>query len=97
MERGELFSIKHGNRRFYVAALLELSRADVAQVCKALGHAAPEEQLMFWLRVHGGLAGRTAVEAVAADQVGRVTELAQDWAEERGYADAVAPGPLREA
>ena len=90
VERGELFSVKHGNKRFYPAALMSLGRADVALVSKSLGHAAPEEKLVFWLRPQGALAGRTAVQAVAEGKGARVAQLAQDWAEERGLSDAVA-------
>lgn len=82
--RGELFSIKFGNKRLYARALLGLNRADVAKVCLALGKAEPSEMLVFWLRQHGALEGRTAVQAVAQGETERVAELAAAWAEERG-------------
>jgi hypothetical protein len=88
--RGELFSIKHGNKRFYPRPLLSLDRQAVAMVCKALGRADGVEKLIFWQRTQGGLRGQSAVQAVAAGQVERVAQLAYDWAEENGLADAVA-------
>jgi hypothetical protein len=91
VERGELFSIKHGNKRYYPQPLLGLDRRSVAHVCKALGRADGAEKFIFWQRKHGGLSGRTAVLAVAVGQSERVAQLARDWAEEHGLADAVAP------
>ena len=90
--RGELFSIKSGNKRFYLESLMHLDRPDVARVCRALGRADGVEKLVFWMREHGGLAGKTAVDAVKKRKVDRVVELAEAWAEENGLnegADAV--------
>ena len=87
VERGELFSMKLGNKRFYPRELLRLDRPTVARVCKALGDASAVEKLVFWLRQHGGLGGASAVDAAAAGKTDRVVQLAQAWAEENGLAE----------
>ena len=90
VERGELFSMKLGNKRFYPRELLRLDRPTVARVCKALGEASAAEKLVFWLRQHGGLGGVSAVDAAAGGQVDRVAQLAQAWTEENGRAETTA-------
>ena len=90
VERGELFSMKLGNKRFYPRELLRLDRPTVARVCKALGEASAAEKLVFWLRQHGGLGGVSAVDAAAGGQADRVAQLAQAWAEENGRAETTA-------
>ena len=90
VERGELFSMKLGNKRFYPRELLRLDRPTVARICKALGTASAAEKLVFWLRPHGGLGGMSAVDAAASGKSDRVAQLAQAWAEENGPADATA-------
>lgn len=87
VERGELFSMKLGNKRFYPRELLRLDRPTVARVCKALGEASAAEKLVFWLRQHGGLGGVSAVDAAVAGKTDRVVQLAQAWAEENGLAE----------
>ena len=87
VERGELFSMKLGNKRFYPRELLRLDRPTVARVCKALGEASAAEKLVFWLRGHGGLGGVSAVDAAVAGKTDRVVQLAQAWAEENGLAE----------
>lgn len=90
VERGELFSMKLGNKRFYPRELLRLDRPTVARVCKALGDASAAEKLVFWLRRHGGLGGVSAVEAAVGGKVDRVARLAKAWAEESGLAETTA-------
>ena len=90
VERGELFSMKLGNKRFYPRDLLRLDRPTVARVCKSLGDASAVEKLIFWLRKHGGLGGASAVDAAVGGKVDRVAQLAEAWAEENGLADATA-------
>ncbi len=84
VRRGELFSLKHGRNRLYLRALLDLDRAAVARVTRELRHASDADQLVFWMKKHGGLGGQTAVAAVAAGKAARVAEIARGWAEERG-------------
>ena len=48
-------------------------------------------QLLFWLRPHGGLRGRTVPEALEAGEQARVLELARAWVDERTGSDGAAP------
>lgn len=83
-QRGELFSIKVGNRRFYPGVFLSLTRPFVGNIAQALRGAEPDEKLIFVLRPHGALGGRTIAEALSAGMEDRAVSLAQAWAEERG-------------
>ena len=88
--RHELFNLKVGNRLWYPAVFLQHGAAEVRAVCRALGEGDPASMLVFWLRPHGGLGGRTVSEAIEARQLERVVELARAWAEEHGWAHAQA-------
>jgi len=84
-DRGEIFAVKVGNRLYYPQAFLEMDRAAVAGVCRALGDIGANEKLMFWLREHGALAGKSVARAMAAGaSLPKVERLAAAWARERG-------------
>ena len=84
-DRGELFAVKVGNRLYYPRAFLDLDRTAVATVCRSLGQLGPSEKLMFWLRLHGALAGKSVTAALEAGvPVARVARVAAAWARERG-------------
>ncbi len=88
-ERGEVFAVKVGNRLYYPQAFLGMDREAVAIVCRALGDLAASEKLMFWLRDHGVLAGKSVAAAVEAGvSLAKVQRLAAAWARERGAARA---------
>lgn len=90
-ERGELFALKVGNRLYYPSSFLDLDRETVATVCRALGDLGSSEKLMFWLRDHGALAGKSiAVALEAGIPVAKVERLAASWARERGAARVAA-------
>lgn len=83
-KRGEVFTFKVANKLFYPGVFQRLERAKVAAVCEALAGLSPAEQLVFWLREHGGLAGRSVEQALQANiAISRITALAQAWADER--------------
>ena len=64
-----------------------MDRAAVAAVCRALGDLGASEKLMFWLRDHGALAGKSVAAALEAGvAVDKVERLAAAWARERGAA-----------
>ena len=89
-DRGEVFAVKVGNRLYYPQAFLGMDRAAVAMVCHALGDLGPSEKLMFWLRDHGSLAGKSVAVALEAGvPVAKVERLAAAWARERGAARLV--------
>ena len=90
-QRGEIFSMKIGNRLYYPQAFLGLDREAVATVCRALGKLGASEKLMFWLHEHGALGGKLAAAALQAGVgVARVERLAAAWARERGAARGAA-------
>lgn len=90
-DRGEVFAVKVRNRLYYPQAFLALDRDTVASVCRALGDIGASEKLMFWLRDHGALAGKSVARALeAGTPVARVERLAAAWARERGAARAAA-------
>lgn len=88
--RHELFNLKVGNRLWYPAVFLRHEADEVRAVCRSLGAGDPASMLVFWMRTHGGLGGRTVSEAVEARQLDRVVELARAWAEEHGWTHAQA-------
>ena len=90
-ERGDVFAVKVGNRLFYPRAFLGMDREAVAAICRALGSLGASEKLMFWLRDHGALAGKSVAAALEAEiSLAKVERLASTWARERGAARVVA-------
>jgi len=85
--RGEVFAVKVGNRLYYPQAFLGMDREAVAAICRALGDLGASEKLMFWLRDHGALAGKSVAAALEAGvALAKVERLAEAWARERGAA-----------
>jgi hypothetical protein len=90
-ERGEIFAVKVGNRLYYPQAFLGMDREAVATVCRALGDLGASEKLVFWLREHGALAGKSVAAALeAGTALTQVERLAAAWARERGAARVAA-------
>jgi hypothetical protein len=84
-DRGEIFAVKVGNRLYYPQAFLGMERETVAVICRALGGIGASEKLMFWLRDHGALSGKSVVAALEAGlALTHVERLAAAWARERG-------------
>jgi hypothetical protein len=84
-DRGEIFAVKVGNRLYYPQAFLGMDREAVAAVCRALSDLGASEKLMFWLRDHGALAGKSVAAALEAGfGLAKVERLAAAWARERG-------------
>lgn len=92
-DRGEIFSVKVGNRLYYPQAFLALDREAVAAICRALGSLSSSEKLMFWLREHGSLGGKRVDAALESGiTLARIERLATAWARERGAARVAAAG-----
>ena len=84
-DRGEIFGVKVGNRLYYPQAFLGMDREAVAAICRALGDLGANEKLMFWLREHGPIAGKSVAAALeAGTALTKVERLATAWARERG-------------
>ena len=97
---GEVVSIAIDGNVYFPKALLSVDRLTAVAICLALRHLRDTERLMFWLRDHGALGGRSVAAALGAGiSTARVTALAEAWARERTdaggpNADAVE-GPER--
>lgn len=90
-DRGEIFAVKVGNRLYYPQSFLVLEREAVAKVCRALVDLGSSEKLLFWLRPHGALAGKSVAAALDSGvPVAKVERLAAAWARERGSARVAA-------
>ncbi len=90
-DRGEVFAVKVGNRLYYPQVFLGMDREAVAAICRALGDLGASEKLMFWLREHGALAGKSvAVALEAGTGLAKVERIAAAWASERGASRVTA-------
>jgi len=78
---GELFALNIEGDVWWPAELLKLSAADASALCRALGDTGESSKLIFVMRKHGALGGRTVTEAVANGQLADVLRLARNWAE----------------
>lgn len=85
------FAVKVGNRLYYPQAFLGMDREAVAAICRALGDLGASEKLMFWLREHGALAGKSVAAALdAGTALAKVERLAAACARERGASRVAA-------
>ena len=89
-ERGELFSLKIGNKRWYPASLMDLNVDDVKAVCLLLRGVDPLSQFIFWERKHGALAGQTLPQALQAGKTAAVLRTAEVFASEHAEHAAMA-------
>ena len=78
-ERGEIFSVFVRGQHWYPAQALRLGRAELAAVVKALGGESAASKLVFLLRRHGALDGRTPAEAADQGMLDDVLRLAGAW------------------
>ena len=88
--RGELFSLKIGNKRWYPASLMNLTVEDVKAVCLLLRGVDPVSQFIFWERKHGSLAGQTLPQALQAGKTAAVLRTAEVFASEHAEHAAIA-------
>lgn len=89
-DRGELFSLKIGNKRWYPASLMGLSAEDVKAVCLLLRGVDPVSQFIFWERKHGSLAGQTLPQTLQAGKRAAVLRTAEVYASEHAEHAAAA-------
>jgi hypothetical protein len=89
-DRGELFSLKIGNKRWYPASLMDLNLEDVKSVCLLLRGVDPVSQFIFWERKHGSLAGQTLPQALQAGKTAAVLRTAEVFASEHAKHAAIA-------
>lgn len=89
-DRGELFNLKIGNKRWYPASLMGLSPEDVKPVCLLLRGVDPVSQFIFWERKHGFLSGQTLSQALHAGNTAAVLRAAEVFASEHAPHAAIA-------
>ena len=89
-DRYEVVLLKIRARLWAPAVFAKLKRSAVAKACLAMPGADEVSQLLFWMQPHGALGGKTPAQAVQADQLERVLEIARGLAEENGWAHAKA-------
>lgn len=81
---GEVVSIDIDGSVYFPRALQNMNRLTAGTICRAMRHLQDTEKLMFWLRDHGSLGGRTVAEAMnAGTPAAKVIRLAEAWARER--------------
>lgn len=81
--RGELFSMLVDNKPYYLVELLKFAPADAAALCAALGPEDPSSKLIFFLRRHGMLDGKTVAQAVKCGDMDEALNAAAGWRERR--------------
>ncbi len=82
-QRHELVSLKISGKHYYPAAFLALSADSVSIICKLLLDVDPISQVIFWIRPHGAIGGKTLAEVLTAGaSVASVTFLAKAHAAE---------------
>ena len=77
--RGQLFSVEIDLACWYPAELLQLAPSDSEAVCTALAGLDTATQLVFVMRRHGALGGKTIADAIANGHVSQVLTLASAW------------------
>jgi hypothetical protein len=75
--RNEIFSVYVRGQHWYSAESLKFDRASLAQVLRELGDQSATSKLMFFLRRHGGLGGRTPAEAAHEGMLEDVLRMAE--------------------
>ena len=84
----EVVSMTIDGSEYFPKALLSLDRLTAGAICRALRQLQDTEKLMFWLRDHGALGGKSVAAALEAGMpTAKVTALAEAWARERTGAD----------
>jgi hypothetical protein len=78
-ERGEIFSVWVKGKHWYPSEALKLERSALKMINQALGDADPSSKLLFLLREHGALRGKTPADAVGYGMLDDVLRLASEW------------------
>lgn len=80
VRRGDLFEVWVNEAPYFAAVCVGLGIEQTAKICQALGGQKPSPKLIFLVRAHGGLDGKTVVQALASGTpMSRVEQLAGAW------------------
>lgn len=78
VQRGDLFEIWVGDAPYLPSELIALGLDYSFAICSQLGEESPASKLIFLLRKHGGLGGKTVAEALrTGTSLERILQLAQ--------------------
>ena len=81
VQRGDLFEVWVNESPFVPSVLIPLGFELASKLCRSLKIRTASGKLVFLLRPHGGLGGRTVVQAVQSNTpLCRIEELADAWA-----------------
>ncbi len=80
VKRGDLFEVWVDNEPYFPAALIPLGIEQASRLCRALGIQTASGKLIFLLRPHVGLGGKTVVQSLqSGTPLSRIKELADAW------------------
>lgn len=78
VRRGDLFEVWVNEAPYFAAACVDLGIEQTAKICQALGQQKPSTKLIFLKRAHGGLGGKTVVQALqSGTPMGDIEALAE--------------------
>lgn len=80
---GTFFAMVVDDAPYYLAELLKVTPTDAAAVCVALGGEEPASKVIFFMRKHGMLGGKTVAQAIEGGQLDAVLRAAKAWRERR--------------
>jgi hypothetical protein len=80
VERGDLFEVWVGDAPYFPSELFALGPSHSFEICRQLGNEAASSKLIFLLRKHGGLGGKSVLEAMQAGApLERILQRAETW------------------
>lgn len=80
VRRGDLFEIWVNEAPYVAAVCVGLGIERTAMICQALDGQKPSTKLIFLMRAHGGLGGKTVVQALeSGTPMSRIEHLAGAW------------------
>lgn len=77
--RGEVVGLKARGEHCHPVAMAQSGRIPAAAVCRALGSMPVRLKLVFWIKRHKALDGRTVIEAIEEGLVEQVVAVAEQW------------------
>lgn len=81
VERGDLFEVWVGDAPYFPSELFALGSSHSFEICRNLGNESPSSKLVFLLREHVQLGGKTVLEAMeTGTPLKRILQLAHSWA-----------------
>ena len=80
VRRGDLFEVWVNEAPYFAAVCVGLGIEQTAKICQALGGQKPSVKLIFLIRAHGDLGGKTVVQALeSGTPMSRIEHLAGAW------------------